>query len=392
MIIYRYFLKELLPQFFTSFCVLSAVIVISQLVRLSDALITFGLSIENVTMPFLFILLPFLSFSIPMAYLFAVLLSFSRLSADGEYTALLASGYSLKKAAMPVLLVGAILYGVAAICSMNLEAWGRREMVQFYHRKAQTQLDHMIRVKMKPGVFLKDFLGYTLYAENISDDKTRFYNVMMVPSNKVNEDFTLLAPSAFITGSVESGDLRMRFDYGALYGKEGIDSDITIVKFKSAEIDILRIFQEQIFGADNAADDYRSFPLVKLWNYLDEIEHTRDGDQRNTWYKARFLFHQRIAMPFATIVFAMIGMVLGIQDERSGKSGGYIGAIAAIVGSYVLMMSFKFWSEQAFLSAPLAAWAPNCLLFIFGAFLLYQRNRLPPSESTLDLGNMPWRR
>ena len=62
MTLFFYFLKELLPQFLTSLCVLSSVIVISQLIRLSEVLVTFGLTLENLLMPFLFIMLPFSSF------------------------------------------------------------------------------------------------------------------------------------------------------------------------------------------------------------------------------------------------------------------------------------------------------------------------------------------
>ena len=35
-------------------------------------------------------------------------------------------------------------------------------------------------------------------------------------------------------------------------------------------------------------------------------------------------------------------------------------------------------------SAPVAAWLPNAALLLFGWFLMYQKNRLPPSESPLD--------
>ena len=47
-------------------------------IRLSEVLVTFGLTLENILLPFLFIMVPFLAFTIPIAYMFAVLLAFSR--------------------------------------------------------------------------------------------------------------------------------------------------------------------------------------------------------------------------------------------------------------------------------------------------------------------------
>ncbi len=391
MTLFWYFFKEIIPQFFTALCVLSAVIVVSQLIRLADVLVTFGITLENVLLPFLFIMLPFLAFIIPIAFLFAVLLSFGRLSADGEYTAMLAAGYSLRKAARPVLIIGTGLYFLTVFCAMYFEPWGRREMVSFYHRKTQTELDNMIRVQMKSGVFLDNFLGYVLYAEKISPDRTRFDNVLLAPGvAQERQNFSLLAPSASITGSVESGDLKMAFDYGVLYSTAPDQNQVSVVKFKRAELDLLRIFKEQIFGPDSAKDDYRNLSPGKLWHYIGEIKKDDTTDGRDAYYKSRFLFHQRLGMPFAVMTFALFGMVLGIGDERRGRSTGYIGAILTVIIGYVVMMGFKYLAEKGQISAPLAAWIPNILLLAFGAFLVYQKNRLPPSESALDPKNIPY--
>ena len=114
-----------------------SIIVVSQLVRLSEVLVAFGLSLENVFLPFLYIIVPFISLTIPIAFLFAVVLTFARLSADGEYPAMLAAGFPLRSSARPVLAVALVLYVVAAICAINLEAWGRREtQAQEFRREA----------------------------------------------------------------------------------------------------------------------------------------------------------------------------------------------------------------------------------------------------------------
>ncbi|RYZ50627.1 MAG: LptF/LptG family permease, partial [Proteobacteria bacterium] len=229
----------MIPQFITVFCILSAVIVISQLVRLSEILVTFGLSVENLFLPFLFILMPFVSIIVPIALLFAVLLGFSRLSADGEYSAMMAAGYSLKRAMIPVLFVATAAYAIAVMSSVYFESWGRRETLKFYHRKAQTELDNMIKYRMKEGVFQDDFLGYVLYAEKISSDRSHLENVMLAPGrDSSKEHFTLLAPIASIDGSVEAGDLRMSFSHGIIYTAQPASSDVSIMKFKKLDLDL----------------------------------------------------------------------------------------------------------------------------------------------------------
>ncbi|MGE0172843.1 MAG: LptF/LptG family permease [Oligoflexales bacterium] len=390
MTLFFYFFKEIIPQFVTSFCVLGVVIVISQLLRLSEIIVTSGLSVENVLLPFLFIMAPFLTFTIPMAFMFATLIGFSRLSSDGEFTAMLANGYSVRKAVMPVLILGGIFYGITVLCALNFEPWGRRELINFFHRKAQTELDNLVRIKLKSGTFLTDFLGYVLYAENVSSDRSHLTNVLLAPGGGTTKDqnFTLFAPTATIMGSVENGDLTMLFNYGVMYSGEG-QEEFSVVKFKSAELDMIRMFQEQILGSE-VKDDYRSYPPRKLWHYIDEIRDDEKAMDSLLYYKARFLLHQRIAMPFAIIAFGLFAVVLGIHDDRKGKNWGYVGSILTIISNYILIMGFKWLAERGKVSGPVGAWLPHIILLVIASFLIYQKNRLPPSELTLDPKNFPF--
>ncbi len=371
---------------------ISAVLVISQLVRISEVLINFGISLENVLLPFLFIILPFLTFTIPMSYMFAVMVGFSRLSSDGEYSALLASGYSLGRAAIPILAVGGLLYGVGVYCAANLEPWGRRELVNFYHRKAQTELDHLLRYRLQSGVFVEDFIGYVIYAEKVSADHSQLENVMVAPGDRLKgvSPFTLLAPSATVTGSVERGDLRMSFNYGVIYTDMTPSGKSSVIKFRRADLDILRIFQDQIFGAESAEDDYRSFSPIELWKHLGVLEVTAESERQKSEYrKARYLFHYRIATPFAVIVLALFALVFGVQDQRSGRGSAWTMTIITIVMTYVLLMSFKWLAEGGHMAAPIAAWVPNVILAAVAGFMVFQKNRLPPGEPTLSWHNLP---
>jgi len=374
--------------------VLSAILVVSQLVRLSQVIINFGVSLENIMLPFLFIVLPFLSFTIPIAYMFSVLIAFSRLNSDGEVTALLASGYSLARAALPVIIISGVLYVISSICALNFEPWGRRELVQFYHRKAQTELDNMVRYKLQPGVFVDNFLGYVIYSENVSKDKTKLSNIILAPGPHQGsaQAFSLLAPTGRILGSVEKGDLKMIFEDGVVFTSAPGKEEESVLRFEHAKLDLVRIFQDQIFGPDEAKDDYRSYPPAKLLAYIDEMS-TKEGDEAKELYqKSHYLFHQRLANSFAVIIFALFALVYAVKDNRGSRGGAWAQVILTIICSYVLIMSFKWVAENYFLHAAVAAWTPNIILLLCGIFALYQKNRLPPSESIMDWRNLPFTR
>ncbi len=387
----RYILKEILPQFLIAFIVLSTVLVVSQLMRMTDALVTIGVTFENVFLPFLFVILPFLSFTIPMAFLFGTLVGMSRLNADGEYAAMLASGVSLAQIAKPVLQVAFVFYLIAGWCGMYLESWGRRELEYFFMRKAQGEIDNVLRYKVQSGVFLEDFLGFVLYAEKVSEDRSNYTNVLIAPKKGlVDQDFTLLAPRGNISGSVKDGELFLSLEDGMALSSKQDSTQSTVLRFEKAKIDLLSVFKDKIFGNDTIEDDYRAYPPDKFSLYIEKMKLDPKRDEIR-YRRARYLYHQRIATPFAIFSFALFALILGIGDSRQTKSLGYAGAIVSIIFVYVFIIGFKWFAENGYMTPPLAAWFPNFLLLLFGLFCLFQKTRLPVSEPIFSWSNMPWK-
>ena len=360
---------------------------VSQLVRLSNVLVTFGLTAENILLPFLYIIVPFLPIIIPISYLFGIMISFSRLSSDGEITALLAAGYSIKRAMLPALMISFGLYIAGALCAIHLEAWGRREFVQFIYRKTQTEIDNMVRFKIQAGVFLNDFLDYVFYTEEISENRTHYKNVLLAPRNKSKDNFVILSPNAQITGSVAEGNLRMVLFEGVSYSLDTHSDRSSSLTFKRAEIDLLRVFQEKIIGEDTARDDYRSYTASDLRAYVKKME--KSPEKNPDFLKASYLYYSRFANPFIVFAFTFFGIIMGIQEQRHGKNRGYLGSIFVIISCFIIMVAFRWMAENAFIAPLLASWFPQLVVLCFGGFCIYQKSRLPPSEPILALKNFP---
>jgi lipopolysaccharide export system permease protein len=372
-----------IPQFVSALVILSTILVVSQLVRLSQQLVAFGLSPENILLPFLYIILPFMSFNIPIAYLGAVMVAFGRFSADGEYAAMLAAGFPLKQSARPVLAIAFILYFVAAACSIYGEPWGRKQLEIFFTEKMQTEVDNLIKYRLQSGVFAEDFLRYVLYTETISEDRSQFGNVMIAPGGSSTESWMILAPKGNIKGSVAEGKLSLVLQNGVLHASSVETNEHSVLKFDRLDLDLLRLFREQILGGSDTQFDYRSYSPMELNDYVNKLAKEPPKEMALYW-KARYLLHQRFATPFVIMIFTCFGLVLGVTDPRSGKNRAYFGAIGGVIFGYVVVMGFKWFAEKGQISAPIAAWLPNVLLTSFGLWLVYQKNRLPPSESPLD--------
>ena len=107
--------------------------------------------------------------------------------------------------------------------------------------------------------------------------------------------------------------------------------------------------------------------------------------------------HKRYAIPFACIVFALIGVPLGIQPRRSGRSHGFIFTILIFLAYYVSLTASEIFAVRHTIPPFLAGWAPNFLFGGLGVYLLIKAaNESPfrPSEwvnEAIDTIQLKWK-
>ena len=76
--------------------------------------------------------------------------------------------------------------------------------------------------------------------------------------------------------------------------------------------------------------------------------------------------HRRFVLPAACLVFALTGLPLGMQNRRSGKSGGFALALGVIISYFVLLSLGRNLGEQEILPPIIALWIPNATFLIIG--------------------------
>jgi lipopolysaccharide export system permease protein len=95
--------------------------------------------------------------------------------------------------------------------------------------------------------------------------------------------------------------------------------------------------------------------------------------------------HRRYAFPFACIVFSLIGVPLGIQPRRSGRSYGFIFSILIILAYYISLTASEIFAVRHTLPAFLAGWAPNFLFGGLGIYLLIKAAKESPFKPSIWL-------
>jgi lipopolysaccharide export system permease protein len=108
--------------------------------------------------------------------------------------------------------------------------------------------------------------------------------------------------------------------------------------------------------------------------------------------------HKRYAIPFTCIVFALIGVPLGIQPHRSGRSYGFILSILILLAYYVSLTASEILAVRKIMPAFSAGWIPNFLFGGLGIYLLVKTASESPFKpiiwltEALDFIRRKWKR
>jgi lipopolysaccharide export system permease protein len=88
--------------------------------------------------------------------------------------------------------------------------------------------------------------------------------------------------------------------------------------------------------------------------------------------------YRKFSIPFACVVFGLMGIPLGIQPRRSGKSYGFILGILVVLVYYVLLTSAETAAFNGIIPPLIASWTPNLILIGLGIYLLVKAAKESP--------------
>jgi lipopolysaccharide export system permease protein len=87
------------------------------------------------------------------------------------------------------------------------------------------------------------------------------------------------------------------------------------------------------------------------------------------------MLYSKIAIPFASLIFALVGFPLGIRRQRSGGAIGFALSIAIIFVYYLIYQYTSIWGDHGVISPMICAWLPDVLGIIVAIGLLRRASR-----------------
>lgn len=305
----------------------------------------------------------FVSLSLPMAVLLASLLGMARLATDGELTALRATGISLQR------LVGAVvLFALLVTGSMFVF---EELLVPTTQQQARSLLEAPLSQGISGGqtrnIFYQEYgpdreVKRFFYAQRANGSSLKGLTILDFTKSGANQ--VIAAESA----SWDEGEHAWRFRNGTIYAVSASGEQQQVLDFEEQQ---LRLPRDPL-DLTLPEKEPEEMTLAQVRRYRNLIEQT--GDQRRI-RKVNIQLHRKLALPFTTVIFGLVGSTLGMRSRRLAPSTGFGLSVLVVLVQYFTIFVANIWGKAGLLSPWMAAWLPNLLGLGLGLTILFRSLR-----------------
>jgi lipopolysaccharide export system permease protein len=357
-IIERYVLQSFLAAFFLAWLVLSFVLTVGLLVKITRLMIE-GLPLKAVGLFMLIGLPETLKLTLPIALLVSALLVFSRLSADSEIAAMRACGVNLLGVMKWPLLVG-------WACTL-LGVYINNEIVPHSHEVGR-DLRSLISVDvgidlLEPGRMIDDFPKLKVFFER--KEGNWLHDLLVFDYSKEGLTREISAQKALV--STNGADIVLDMYHVRV---DPIDPDrpgvATAERFRHVIPDAMR---QRTYKRKE-----KDFRFRELQAAIRELrENDKDlpkAAQRRMLSVCRTEFHLRLVYAFAAVCFVLLGVPLGIRSHRKESTVGMAISLAVALMYYACVMLFESLDKFDWARPYVLIWIPVAVCGILISYLI----------------------
>jgi len=365
----RYVIREVIAPFTIVLVVFTFMLLMDPIMRVADELIAKGVS-WGVVLRVLPTLLPqALALTIPMALLVALLVALGRLSEDREWVALQACGVSVYRLIRPV----AVLAVLGWIATSYVMLYALPAANQAYNEIIYPVLWARTEGDIKPRVFFQAFPTKVLYVRDVARDGG--WTDVFLCDQSGSETITVARHGRMV---VDRAHRTAQMVLEDVTQHAGPPDNYKVNRSGSVQI---ALDPETVFPQAKINKGYTEKTIAELKADIASLE------QRHVpAVEEPMAIQMKFSIPVACLVFAAIGLGLGVSSRRDGKMASFVLGIGVIFVYYIVMYAARAGAKALIIPAWSAMWIPNLVLGPAGIAVLMWRDRF--SERNVWL---PWR-
>jgi len=370
-----YVFTEVLSPLFMGLLVLTFALVVGRLLKLIEMMVNHGVTPLEILQLLGYIVPGFLELTLPMAILLGTLLGFGRMSGDHELVAARACGISLYRLAAPVMVLALMTYAVASWMAFEVRPWANSNL--------RAQLYHLVRSRatagLKEKVFNRSFSGLVVYVDKIRPPDTRLSGILISDERNVREQSTIVARKGLVVPDEKNETITIRLTDGSVFGTDSDGISTHISRFGTYD---LTIHPGEALGVIH--HDPQEMSLGELRGVIAQKRALGRPD-----YEAETELAQKFTVPVATLLFALLGVTLGLKPARGGQSERFGICLAFFFLYYVLMKAGEALAEAGRIDAFVAMSIPD-LVFAALALWLFHRSATDRADQSRGPGDAIW--
>ena len=327
---------------------------LGDIIRNQTPLVTVGEYLINLTPSMIYLITP-------LSVLIGVLVVFGIMNRNSELTAMKATGISLYRLAVPVL-------AIAAILSVSLFLFD-----EFYLPQANRKQEALRNViKGKPAQTVEHPGRNWMFGEqHRGEPSTIFYYEYFDPDINTFGNITVFEfdPNTFtLIERISATAAEWQPNLNAWVFENGWERT-----FRGQEIADYRTFSVSTFPAINEAPSYFTRdvrPSSEMsFNELARYIHSLRQSGFNT-VQLRVQLNHKLAYPLITLVMGVLAIPFALSMGKRGSLSGIAVAIGVAVTYFFVSGFCEAMGNVSWLPAVLAAWSPDLLFGLAGAYLL----------------------
>ena len=354
-VIRNHILRESIIPFLLSLGVLTCIFLLGNLLQLANLIINKGVAPSSIGKVFLLYIPVLLGYTLPIACLVSVIMTFSRMSVDNEIVALRSSGMHLSKILFPLIFVGLIMSLISIILNERIIPYAHYEQKKLLKNLSVNNPTALLEA----GVFIHSFNEDIIFIHKIEGNQ--LYNITIYQPQPNGPTRTIIARRGEFTPVPGKDQIKLKLIEGTS-DEPNLEKPDNFFKLN---------FQNYFMTLDfsNAQKEVvkkpRGMTLKELRTEMGNLKNFKIDDIS----RLETEYYRKITWSFSPLVFILLGFPIAVITHRREKSANIVLAIICAVSYYLLSLGCEALSIQKVTSPLIAMWVPNITLTLAACIL-----------------------
>jgi lipopolysaccharide export system permease protein len=369
-----YTLRALFGPLLVTLVVLLVAQILAKLLKLFDLAAATGASPLLVAKISAMLVPHQLGIAVPAAFFAAIFMSVARIGDDNELDAMLATGRSIARMAVPYFLVAIALVGFNFYLFGYLQPLTRYGYRADYHAAQQTGWN----ARLEDNSFITVKRGYTLGADGVGPDGRQLQSVFVQRRDGAEEE-VITATRGQLSPSADGKRLLLGLTHGMIVSNRP-DGSVRTVQFADAHLNEDFTAVPPPYRA--RGNEVRELTIPELRQAPAAGSATEITDNQRAGQ-----FHWRLASIFLPLLLPLLALPLGMAAKRGRRTPGTVFAAVALLVLYEALQLGESLGEKGSVPAWLAVWGPFSIFGGFGIWLFRSSLQWPGDNPVMRAVN-----